>query len=108
MTLGDGRVMTFSGLKETGGTDTAVEFYSADTGWGGEYIAPWTPDLYPWLHLLPNGKVFYAGAQTISKLFDPSTNTWNTNVATTNYSECAPTVHPFCSLRRRTTTTTRK
>jgi len=86
LTLGDGRVMTFSGLKETGGTNTAVEFYSADTGWGGEYIAPWTPDLYPWLHLLPNGKVFYAGAQTISKLFDPSTNTWNTNVATTNYS----------------------
>ena len=86
LTLGDGRVMTFSGLKETGGTDTAVEFYSADTGWSGEYMAPWTPDLYPWLHLLPNAKVFYAGAQTISKLFDPSTNTWNTNVATTNYS----------------------
>ena len=86
LTLGDGRVMTFSGLKETGATDTAVEFYSPDTGWSGEYVAPWTPDLYPWLLLLPNGKVFYAGAQTVSKLFDPSTNTWNTNLATTNYS----------------------
>jgi hypothetical protein len=35
---------------------------------------------------LPNGKVFYSGAQTTSKLFDPSTNTWNTSVAKTNYS----------------------
>jgi Domain of unknown function (DUF1929)/Glyoxal oxidase N-terminus len=86
VTLGDGRVMTFSGLNETGSTNTAVEFYSADSGWSAEYVAPWTPDLYPRLHLLPNGKVFYSGAQTTSKLFDPSTNTWNTNVATTNYS----------------------
>ena len=86
MTLGDGRVMTFSGLSETGSTNSAVEFYSADSGWSSEYIAPWTPDLYPRLHLLPNGKVFYSGAQTTSKLFDPSTNTWNTSVAGTNYS----------------------
>ena len=28
-TLGDGRVMTFSGLKETGGTNTAVEIFDA-------------------------------------------------------------------------------
>jgi galactose oxidase-like protein/glyoxal oxidase-like protein len=85
VTLGDGRVMTFSGLKETGSTNPAVEFYSADSGWSAEYIASWTPDLYPRLHLLPNGKVFYSGAQTTSKLFDPATNTWNTSVATTNY-----------------------
>jgi hypothetical protein len=86
VTLGDGRVMTFSGLSETGSTNSAVEFYSADSGWSSEYIAPWNPDLYPRLHLLPNGKVFYSGAQTTSKLFDPSTNTWNTSVAGTNYS----------------------
>ncbi|MDT7813558.1 MAG: hypothetical protein QOJ42_3474 [Acidobacteriaceae bacterium] len=87
VTLGDGRVMTFSGLNETGSTNPAVEFYSAESGWSGEYIAPWNPDLYPRLHLLPNGKVFYSGAQTTSKLFDPSTNTWNTSVASTNYSQ---------------------
>src|SRR5216683_5092098 len=85
VTLGDGRVMTFSGLNETGGTNTAVEFYTVGSGWSTQYIAPWTPDLYPRLHLLPNGKVFYSGAQTTSKLFDPSTTTWNTNVATTIY-----------------------
>ena len=86
VTLGDGRVMTFSGLTETGGTNTAVEFYTVGSGWSTQYFASWTPDLYPRLHLLPNGKVFYSGAQTTSKLFDPSTTTWNTNVATTNYS----------------------
>ncbi len=86
LTLGDGRVMTFSGLNETGGTNTAVEFYTVGSGWSQQYPASWTPDLYPRLHLLPSGKVFYSGAQTTSKLFDPSTTTWNTNVATTNYS----------------------
>lgn len=85
LTLGDGRVMTFSGLNETGGTNTAVEFYTMGSGWSTQNFASWTPDLYPRLHLLPNGKVFYSGAQTTSKLFDPSTTTWNTNVATTNY-----------------------
>ena len=86
LTLGDGRVMAFSGINETGGTNTAVEFYTVGSGWSTEYIAPWTPNFYPRLHLLPNGKVFYSGWQTTSKLFDPSTTTWNTSVATTNYS----------------------
>jgi hypothetical protein len=85
LTLGDGRVMAFSGLNETSATNTAVEFYTAGSGWSQQYPASWTPDLYPRLHLLPNGTVFYSGAQTTSKLFDPSTTTWNTNVATTIY-----------------------
>jgi Domain of unknown function (DUF1929)/Glyoxal oxidase N-terminus len=86
LTLGDGRVMAFSGLNETGGTNSAVEFYTLGSGWSTQYPANWTPDLYPRLHLLPNGKVFYSGAQTTSKLFDPATTTWNTNFAKTNYS----------------------
>jgi len=85
VTLGDGRAMTFSGLNETGGTNTTVEFYTVGSGWSTQYPASWTPDLYPRLHLLPDGKVFYSGAQITSKLFDPSTTTWNTNVATTIY-----------------------
>jgi len=86
LTLGDGRVMAFSGLSESGATNTAVEFYTVGSGWSQQYPASWTPDLYPRLHLLPDGKVFYSGAQTTSKLFDPETTTWNTNVATTIYS----------------------
>ncbi len=32
-TLGDGRVMTFSGLLEAGGTNTSVEIYTVGSGW---------------------------------------------------------------------------
>ncbi|HTC93549.1 MAG TPA: galactose oxidase-like domain-containing protein [Terriglobales bacterium] len=85
-TLGDGRVMTFSGLTETGATNTAVEIYTVGSGWSQEYVAPWTPPLYPRLHLLPNGTVFYSGSTTSSSIFDPSTQTWTMNVAQTNYS----------------------
>src|SRR6185437_11692324 len=70
VTLGDGRVMAFSGLNKTGGTNTSVEFYTAGSGWSPEYFASWTPDLYPRLHLLPSGQVFYSGSQTTSKLFN--------------------------------------
>ena len=84
-TLGDGKVMVFSGLDETGGTNTSVEIYTVGTGWGAASTASWTPPLYPRMHLLPNGKVFYSGSGTQSRLFDPSTKVWS-NVATTNYS----------------------
>jgi len=82
--LGDGRIMVFSGTNETGGTNTSVEIYSVGSGWSPAHAAPWTPPLYPRLHLLPNGKVFYSGPTTTSSLFDPSTNTWTTNYARTN------------------------
>jgi Domain of unknown function (DUF1929)/Glyoxal oxidase N-terminus len=86
LTLSDGRIMTFSGLNETGGTNTAVEYYTVGSGWSTPLTAPWTPDLYPRLHLLTDGTVFYSGAQTTSKRFNPSTGSWNTAFATTKYS----------------------
>jgi len=85
-TLGDGRVMTFSGLTETGGTSTTVEIYTPGSGWSQEYAAGWTPPLYPRMHLMPNGNVFYSGSGTGSRIFNTSTNTWSGVVATTNYS----------------------
>ena len=84
--LGDGRTMIFSGLDENGSTNTWVEFYSASSGWSAAFAAPWTPPLYPRMHLLPNGNVFYSGSTISSSLFNPSTNTWTTNIALTNYS----------------------
>src|SRR6202166_4982684 len=83
--LGDGRVMTFSGLDETGNTNSQVEIYKVGEGWSAPVTAPWTPPLYPRLHVLPNGKVFYSGWTTQSQTFDPSTNTWSGTIATTNY-----------------------
>ena len=84
--LGDGRAMTFSGLNETGGTNTGVELYTVGFGWSPEYPAGWTPPLYPRMHLLPNGNVLYAGSGTGSRLFNPATRAWTGVVATTNYS----------------------
>jgi hypothetical protein len=75
-TLGDGRVMTFSGLTENGATNTAVEIYTVGSGWSQQYMASWTPPLYPRMNLLPNGKVFYSGPTTPSWTFDPSTHNW--------------------------------
>jgi hypothetical protein len=83
--LGDGRVMTFSGLSETGGTNSAVEIYTPGSGWSPEYPAGWTPPLYPRMHLLPNGSVVYAGSGTGSRIFNTSTKTWSSVVASTNY-----------------------
>ena len=86
-TLGDGRVMTFSGLDDlTGATNKTVEIYTVNSGWTSEFTAPFTPPLYPRMHVLPNGKVFDSGPATSSNLFDPATKTWTTNVARTNYS----------------------
>jgi hypothetical protein len=83
--LGDGRVMTFSGLKETGGTDTAVEIYTPGSGWSQEYAGGWTPPLYPRMHLLPDGTVLYSGSGTGSRIFNPAAGTWSSVVASTNY-----------------------
>jgi len=83
--LGDGRVMTFSGLDETSSTNAQVEIYKVGAGWSAPSTAPWTPPLYPRMHLLPSGKVFYSGSTTQSRTFDPSTNTWSGVIANTNY-----------------------
>jgi hypothetical protein len=77
--------MSFSGLTETGGTNTAVEIYTAGSGWSPEYPAGWTPPLYPRLHLLPDGKVLYSGSGTGSRTFNPATGTWSAVLASTNY-----------------------
>ena len=84
-TLGDGRILTFSGLNEIGITNTAVEIFTPTSNtWSPEYKAGWTPPLYPRLHLLPNGNVFYSGSTTKSRYYYPSTHTWGV-IATTNY-----------------------
>src|SRR5919109_3899827 len=85
--LADGSVMTFSGWLDTGGTNNAVEIFRLPSGWSPEMFAPFTPPLYPWLHLLPDGRVFESGAQPASHIFDPKTQTWTTSVATTQFGQ---------------------
>ncbi|HXB20686.1 MAG TPA: galactose oxidase-like domain-containing protein [Candidatus Solibacter sp.] len=84
-TLGDGSVMVFSGQDENGVTNKTVEIFKIGSGWGAASTAPFTPPLYPRMHLLPNGTVFNSGSQTASNIFNPSTHTWTLDVATTNF-----------------------
>jgi hypothetical protein len=84
--LSDGTLMTFSGLDENGSTNSTVEIYTVGSGWSTTYGSPFTPPLYPRMHLLPSGKVFYSGSTTSSRYFDPSTRTWSGVVANTNFS----------------------
>jgi len=82
-TLGDGRAMAFSGLDQSGNTTSLAEIYTSGNGWAEVQCGAtcWTPALYPRMHLLPNGKVFYSGPETPSHLFDPVTSTWSTGAA---------------------------
>jgi Domain of unknown function (DUF1929)/IPT/TIG domain/Glyoxal oxidase N-terminus len=83
--LRDGRVMTFSGSDEaTGATNTSVEIFTVGQGWSSPVNAGWTPALYPRLHLLPSGNVFYAGPSQVSYLFNVSSETW-TAMASSNF-----------------------
>ena len=97
--LNDGGLMAFSGITEEdysgapqptddtgrGPHNKDVEIYRIGIGWSPEYEAPWTPPLYPRMHLLPNGTVFYSGETNSSNIFNPVTETWTLNVAKTIY-----------------------
>ncbi len=90
-TLGDGRIMAFSGLGNGGSTNKTVEIYSlgsAGSGWGSASTAQFTPPLFPRQFLLPNGKVFFTAhgggvSTTNAWIFDPVPKTWASSVAKT-------------------------
>jgi hypothetical protein len=89
--LGDGRVMAWSGLGLWGGTNGSVEIYdlrSAGVGWTAAGTAPISPQLYPRMMLLRDGKVFWTGqgsgeGDANSWIFDPVGHGWTHPVATT-------------------------
>jgi hypothetical protein len=83
--LSNGTVMTFSGLSESGGTNSTVEIYTVGSGWSTTFGSPFTPPLYPRMTLIPNGKVFYSGSSPGTRYFDPSTDTWSSTVYNTYY-----------------------
>jgi hypothetical protein len=85
--LSDGTVMTFGGTDENDLTNNTVEVFTANTGigsWSAPVTANWVPPLYPRLHLLPDGKVFYSGITDQSQFYNPTTQTW-TVCCTTNF-----------------------
>ncbi len=82
--LADGRIMAFSGLNELGVVNNQVEFYTVGSGWSSPITAPYNPKLYPWLHVLPDGRVFNSGSSPFSNMFDPTSQTWTVNFAKTS------------------------
>ena len=89
-TLGDGRVMAFSGYKLNGAVNNTVEIYDvvSEAGWSVPKTAPFVPPLYPRMAVLPNGKVFYTGhgsgtSNSSAWIFDPTAQTWTASVPTT-------------------------
>src|SRR5258708_27557168 len=82
--LPDGRIMTFSGLNETGVVNNIVEFYMVGSGWSSPLTAPYSPNLSPWLNVLPDGGVFTSGGTPYSNMFNPSTQAWTVNFAKTS------------------------
>ncbi len=83
--LPDGRIMTYSGSDNlTGATNNTVEFYAPGQGWSPEYNSGWVPPLYPRMHLLPNGNVFYSGPSNASFTFNIANRTW-TQMSGKNY-----------------------
>ena len=85
-TLPDGSVLTVSGTTLTGTTNTKAEIFSPSIWkWSPAYALGWTPPLYPRLHVLPNGNVFYSGPGYQSRYFFPATHTWSGIIANTNY-----------------------
>lgn len=89
--LSDGRVMAFSGLNLSGGTNNTTEIYdlqNAGAGWYSPVTAPFSPPLFPRMYLLPTGQVFYTGqgaggSSASSWIFDPLTGSWTQSAPTT-------------------------
>jgi hypothetical protein len=87
--LSDGTVFVFSGQTESDTTNNYVEIFTPDHGttpasWSWPVEASWIPPLYPRMHLLPDGRLFYAGMSSTAYFYDLTAETW-TKCCTTNF-----------------------
>ena len=77
ITLGDGRVLTMSGINDTNGALNAdIEAWdvNGNSNWNllGQRVMP----DFPYLHLLSNGLVFLSGPDSQTETFNPVTGQW--------------------------------
>ncbi|MBO0733052.1 MAG: DUF1929 domain-containing protein, partial [Methylocapsa sp.] len=89
-TLASGQIMAFSGMNQTGTINGSVEIYDpASATWSKPITGFGVPPLYPRMHVLPSGKVFYSGPGIGTRFFTPppyGTGTWS-NTINTNYTK---------------------
>jgi hypothetical protein len=90
--LNDGRMMTTSGLNDTDGSNNNTSEIWDGQNWGAEIAGnpnisnfpTFQCPLYPRMHLLPTGHVFYSSSSSATLDFNPSSQVW-TLVAWTIY-----------------------
>jgi WD40 repeat protein len=86
-TLADGGVVVVSGTVTEGQVNRMPEVWNAAGGWRPLSRAKLSLPLYPWMHLAPNGKVFYAGPERTTRYLDTrGAGRWTT-VAYTNFGD---------------------
>ena len=85
ITLGDGRIVTFTGLDENSDFNPLIELWDPRGTNNWQLLGEKIMDYYPNLHLLPSGLVFRSGPNDTSRsdTYNLSNNVW-TVVATRN------------------------
>lgn len=77
ITLADGSVLVFSGLDElTGAINTDVERYRPDDSSGWQIVAQVSLPLFPRMHLLSSGDIFYSGPSSVGGIYSIEMNSW--------------------------------
>lgn len=90
--MGDGRVLVFGGHEKEGVFANTIDSYNAAT----TQVTPLPPSatlqvgLYPRMHLMPDGRLFYSGVTTdplgkTARFFNPTSNSWSTAVDSFNF-----------------------
>jgi hypothetical protein len=80
VTVGNGEIAVLSGADPGGGTSTP-EVWQTNSGGGWRALTNATLglNLYPYMHLAPNGKVFVCGTESTTRYLDTSgTGAWTT------------------------------
>ena len=80
VTVGNGEIVVVSGADPGGGTNTP-EVWQTNSGGGWRALTNATLglNLYPYMHLAPNGKVFVSGTESTTRYLDTSgTGGWTT------------------------------
>lgn len=79
--LGTGEGLVFSGSNtQTSDVNLVPQVWGTNDSpsWRSLSAAPFTPTLYPWMFVAPNGKVFMAGHLQTSRYLDTTTGAWTT------------------------------
>jgi hypothetical protein len=90
--MGDGSVLVFGGQQKEGLFANTVDSYNAAATQRTQLPASATRQigLYPRMHLMPDGRLFYSGVTTdpfgkTARFFNPATNSWSTAVDSFNF-----------------------